>query len=145
MKQVLSAVAVFLLAGCTLNLNAQETTRSPTTPSTQNAPTPDTQSTPTQSPSTQAPTGQSPETQTPDTMEPSKGTGQQQSAQTFSGKVMKTGDKLVLKDSSTQTSYQLDDQDKAQAYVGKNVKVMATLDANSNTLHVVDISPAENQ
>jgi|SRR5664279_5279140 len=142
MKPVLSAVAICLVAGCSLTLTAQETTTTPNTPSTQTSPTtetPDTQAAPAESPSTQTP-----DTQTPDTMEPAK-SAQPQSAQAFSGKVVKIGDKLMLKDSATQTSYQLDDQDKAQPYVGKDVKVLATLDANSNTLHVVDIGPAESQ
>jgi len=68
-----------------------------------------------------------------------------QSARSFEGKISKSGDKLVLQESSTQTSYQLDDQDKAKQFQGKNVKVMATLDPNTNTLHVVDITPSENR
>jgi len=72
-------------------------------------------------------------------------TSAQQSARTFEGKIEKSGGKLVLRDSSTQTAYQLDDQDKAKQYQGKNVKVMATIDPNTNTLHVVDISPSENR
>ena len=47
--------------------------------------------------------------------------------------------------SSTQTSYKLDDQDKAKQFEGKNVKVMATIDATTNQLHVVDITPSESR
>lgn len=65
------------------------------------------------------------------------------SARSFEGKVTKSGDKLVLKDSTTSQAYQLDDQDKAKQFEGKNVKVMATMDPGTNTLHVVDITPAE--
>ena len=67
----------------------------------------------------------------------------QQSARAFEGKISKSGDKLVLQEASTQTSYQLDDQDKAKQFEGKSVKVMATMDPNTNTLHVVDITSAE--
>ena len=67
----------------------------------------------------------------------------QQSARSFEGKISKAGDKLVLQEASTQTAYQLDDQDKAKQFQGKNVTVMATLDTNTNTLHVVDINPTE--
>ena len=67
----------------------------------------------------------------------------QQSARSFEGKIAKSGDKLVLQETSTQTAYQLDDQDKAKQFQGKNVTVTATLDSNTNTLHVVDINPAE--
>lgn len=68
-------------------------------------------------------------------------TSPQPSSRSFEGKIAKSGDKLVLQESSTQTAYQLDDQDKAKQFQGKNVTVTATLDTNSNTLHVVDINP----
>jgi Protein of unknown function (DUF5818) len=67
-------------------------------------------------------------------------TQSQHSAQSFEGTITKSGDKLVLTDSSTQATYQLDDQDKAKQYEGKKVTVMATMDANTSTLHVVDIA-----
>lgn len=70
-------------------------------------------------------------------------TNPSQSARSFEGKITKSGDELVLRDSATQTSYKLDDQDKAKQYEGKNVKVMATMDASSNTLHIVDIIPSD--
>jgi hypothetical protein len=70
-------------------------------------------------------------------------TQNQQSSRSFEGKIAKSGDKLVLQDSSTQTAYQLDDQSKAKQYEGKSVKVTATMDPNTNTLHVVDITPSE--
>jgi hypothetical protein len=35
--------------------------------------------------------------------------------------------------------YRLDDQDKAEPFAGKNVKASGTLDANSHTLHLVEI------
>ena len=40
-------------------------------------------------------------------------TSPQQSARSFEGKIAKSGDQLVLQESSTQTAYKLDDQDKA--------------------------------
>jgi hypothetical protein len=66
-----------------------------------------------------------------------------QSARSFEGKITKSGDKLVLQDSATHQSYQLDDQDKAKQFEGKNVKVTATMDPTTNSLHVVDITAAE--
>jgi Protein of unknown function (DUF5818) len=92
--------------------------------------------------------------QTPSTQTPDNNTAQQQvdtqsqqrTAQNFEGKITKSGGKFVLKDNATQVSYQLDNQDKAGQYEGKNVKVMATMDQNTNTLlHVVDITPSESQ
>jgi hypothetical protein len=72
-------------------------------------------------------------------------TNAQQSARAFEGKISKSGDQLVLQDSATQTSYKLDNQDKAKQFVGKSVKVMATVDTATNTLHVVDISASESR
>ena len=69
----------------------------------------------------------------------------QQSTRSFEGKITKSGNKLVLQDASTQTAYQLDDQDKAKQYKGQNVKVTATMDSSTNTLHVVDITPMESK
>ena len=77
--------------------------------------------------------------------QPTDAQSQQQSARAFEGKVAKAGDKLVLQDSSTQTAYQLDDQDKAKQFEGKSVKVMATVDPSTNTLHILDITPSESR
>jgi hypothetical protein len=78
------------------------------------------------------------------------GTPQQQvdtqsQAQNFEGKIAKSGDKLVLQDASTQAAYQLDDQDKAKQYEGQKVKVVATMDSSTNTLHIVNITPSESR
>ena len=70
-------------------------------------------------------------------------TNPQQSARSFDGKIEKSSGKLVLQESSTQTAYQLDDQDKAKQFQGKNVKVVATVDPDTNTLHVVDITASD--
>ena len=70
---------------------------------------------------------------------------QSQSAQAFQGQIAKSGNDLVLKDDATQASYKLDNQDKAKQFEGQKVKVMATMDPSTNTLHVVDITPAESK
>src|SRR5712672_2171667 len=54
-----------------------------------------------------------------------------QDAKSFTGRVAKEKGKLVLKDPVTKMSYQLDDQDKAASYVGKQVKVTGKLDMNN--------------
>jgi Protein of unknown function (DUF5818) len=61
---------------------------------------------------------------------------------TFTGMIAKSGDKFVLKDMAAKAEYQLDDQDKAKDFAGKEVKVTGTLDAQTNTIHVADIQPA---
>jgi hypothetical protein len=117
MKRLLSIVAMLALTGLGSNLAAQQK------PS-----------------STPGQAGSASQSSTPS--QQTDATSPQQSARSFEGKIAKSGDKLVLQETSTQTSYQLDDQDKAKQYEGKTVKVMATMDPNTNTLHVVEISPS---
>jgi hypothetical protein len=59
-------------------------------------------------------------------------------AQTFTGTIAKDGTRYVLKISSN-TAYQLDDQEKAKQYEGKQVKIGGTLDANGSSLHIISI------
>ena len=115
MKRLLSIVAMLGLSGLGMNLAAQQT------------------------PSTPSQTGSMPQQQQTDASNP------QQSARSFEGKIAKSGDQLVLQENSTKTAYKLDDQDKAKQFEGKDVKVMATVDPSTNTLHVVDIAPAQNK
>jgi hypothetical protein len=65
----------------------------------------------------------------------------QNSEKTFTGMIMKSGDKLILSDTTSNTTYQLDDQQKAQAFVNKTVKVKGVLDPASGTIHVSAINP----
>ena len=56
---------------------------------------------------------------------------------------MKSGDKYVLKtDTGT---YQIDAQDKAKQFEGKQVKVSGNLDKATSTLRVTDIQAAMQQ
>ena len=70
-------------------------------------------------------------------------TGSRPSAQSFQGKITRAGNQLVFQDAATQTAYQLDDQNKVAPYEGKSVKMMATVDTKTNSLHVIDVTPAE--
>ncbi len=125
MKRLLSIVAVLGLTGLGI-ASAQQTPSSTQSPSS--------------SQTTQAPADQN-------SSMPSSATSatSSQAAKSFEGKIEKSGDKLVLKDSASGSSYQLDDQSKAKQFQDQNVKVMGTLDSATNTLHVSDISPASNQ
>jgi hypothetical protein len=60
-------------------------------------------------------------------------------AKQFTGKIVKSGDKLVLTDSASKTTYQLDDQQKARSFVNKNVKVTGVLDGTSDVIRVSTI------
>jgi hypothetical protein len=59
-------------------------------------------------------------------------------AQTFKGTIVKSGSRYILKVSSN-SSYQLDDQEMAKRYEGKQVRIEGTLDANGNSVHITSI------
>jgi hypothetical protein len=63
---------------------------------------------------------------------------QQPVAQAFTGTIVKDSGRYVLKVSSN-SLYQLDDQEKAKQYEGKQVRIGGTLDASGSSLHVVSI------
>ena len=116
---------------------AQQPSSSPDTTPPQS--TPDTQAPPSQSPS------QTPDTTTPPPSSRTPESGAQQSGsadsgaaagtQTFSGTVVKQGDKYMLKDDSGHT-YDIDHQDEVKKFEGKRVRVQGTLDAGSNKIMV---------
>lgn len=62
-------------------------------------------------------------------------------AQIFVGKIAKSKGAVVLRDDAG-TAYKLDNADLAKPFVGKNVKVIGTLDGSTNTIHVTNIDPA---
>ena len=68
--------------------------------------------------------------------------GQRAEIKTFIGRISKYGPRFVLEDFSMRTLYQLDDQQKAEKYQGKNVRVVGTLDAENNVIHVQSIEEA---
>ena len=86
--------------------------------------------------------GQQPSSQQPSSSSQTS-SSDRQSAQSFEGKITRSGNQLVFQDSSSQTSYQLDDQSKVAAYEGKNVKLMGTVDPKTNSMHVIDVTPTE--
>ena len=75
---------------------------------------------------------------------PSQGhTGDQNPAQpqqkSFMGVIVKDGNRLVLQDPTSKARYKIDDETKVQDYVGKQVKIIGSLDASTNILHVETI------
>jgi hypothetical protein len=62
------------------------------------------------------------------------------SQKTFSGKIVKSGGKLVLT-TADETTYQIDDQQKAHDFLNKIVKVTGVLDAATGTIRVTAIDP----
>ena len=90
-----------------------------------------------QTPSTNTPSGEADSIPQDRASEPA---GTLPSARSFDGRIVKLGSQFVLRNATAHTSYRLDDQKKAGHYEGKRVKVTATMDSVSNTLHVIDIS-----
>lgn len=67
---------------------------------------------------------------------PSPQAGQMPGVQTFTGMIVKSGDKYVLQDSSTGTTYDIDHQDLVSQHVGQRVRVSGTLDPDGKTIHL---------
>jgi cytoskeletal protein RodZ len=71
---------------------------------------------------------------------PSAASSRAQSQTSFSGTVVKADDKYVLKTDTA--TYQLDDQEKAKQFEGKQVMVSGSLDQATGIIHITDIQPA---
>jgi hypothetical protein len=130
-------------------LHAQQTSpETPQTPQTQQAPQaqpPDTQASPSEQPPSQPPSQQSPEQpgqKAPGQTDQAGQPGAQAqpsdaaSAKTFTGTVVKQGDKFVLQEDATGTTYDIDHQDEVKKFDGKKVRVRGTLDASGKMIHV---------
>jgi len=87
-----------------------------------------------QSPS-QPPAGQTPETtgQRPDQQ---NGSATASGTQSFTGTIVKSGDKYVFQDAASGNTYDIDHQDEVQKFEGKRVKVHGTLDSSGKTIHL---------
>ena len=60
--------------------------------------------------------------------------------QTFVGTVAREGEDYVLRDEQKETTYRLDDLQKAPGREGQVVEVSGTLDVDTNTIRVTDLS-----
>ncbi len=60
--------------------------------------------------------------------------------ETFEGKIVKSGDKRLIFEDRKKTRYQLDDQQLAELFEGKVVKLTGTLDPKSGTIYISDIA-----
>ena len=87
-----------------------------------------------------------PQTQTataPTQQQPSPGQDVEKTpaTQAFTGMIMKSGENYVLQTADNVT-YQLDDQERAKQYEGKQVQVTGSLDKSANLIKVHDIKQA---
>jgi hypothetical protein len=105
-----------------------------------------------QSPQQQPPAAQTPDSsaqqtpQQPADQAPSGQAGQQRSdtqaqsdsasGQTFTGTIVKQGDKYMLQDAASGTTYDIDHQDEVKKFEGKKVKVRGTLDSTGKKILV---------
>jgi len=129
---LLSAALLLATSGVALSVHAQGT-QSTTSPSA-SAPssTTRTESTTTTTTTKDAQAGQ---TSAP----ASAGVNTSTNIQSFTGKINKKDNQFMLEDKAKSASYKLDDAVKADRFDGKNVKVMGTLDASTNMIHVQSI------
>jgi outer membrane biosynthesis protein TonB len=124
-------------------LHAQTAPSTPTDQQAQPTPTPDTpptqqtqQPTPTPSPDTPPAAQQPPDqSQAPSDNSPSAAAPSASDGQTFSGTVVKSGDKYVLKTDSGKT-YDIDHQDEVKKFDGKRVRVKGKLDDTGTKIQV---------
>ena len=151
MKKTLTVVAILALA-VTLLPAAFAQTSDQNSPSSSSPAASSPAASPSASPAQTSPAQTSPAETSPAQTSPStpdqpsaqgSASGASQTAESFTGTVVKSGDKYVLKtDSGT---YQIDDQDKAKQFEGKQVKVSGSLDKATSTLHITDIQAAMQQ
>ena len=130
------------LALCAAPLFAQQSDtnapQSPQSTQSQQQPADPTATTPqTQSPDQtgQGQTAQPPASQTQPGQPPAGTEATAGESQSFSGTVVKAGDKYVLQDASGKT-YDIDHQDEVKKFDGKKVRVRGTLDQQTKTIHV---------
>jgi outer membrane biosynthesis protein TonB len=138
----MSALALFLIVG--IGLNAQQATppaqppdaqaQQPSTPDQAPPPATTDQAQPSQTPS-QTP-GQTPDQKGQTTPQASTESAQPSAVQSFTGTVVKSGDKYVLQDADTGNTYDVDHQDEVAKFEGKRVKVKGTLDASGKMIHI---------
>jgi hypothetical protein len=136
----------FLLGACMYAQQPQDPQQQPTTPQTPSTQQP---TTPAPDPSAQTPSSQVPDSKqsTPTSQMPQtpSGSGNQASPDqaktdvTITGKVVKSQGSLVIKDDASNSTYKVDNEDQLKQYMGKNVKVTGTLDAQTKTIHVTNI------
>jgi cytoskeletal protein RodZ len=134
----LCAVVVFLSVGISLNAQQTPQTQPPDAQAQQPTSAQPPQAQPSQAPD-QTP-NQTPNQagqQAPDSQAPAPSqSAQSADSQSFTGTIVKSGDKYVFQDAATGNTYDIDHQEELQKYEGKKVKVHGVLDASGKMIHV---------
>lgn len=138
----IGALVLVLSVGVALNAQNAPKTQPPDAQAQQPA-TPD-QTQPQSTPEAQQPTTP-PQAEPPATKQTPDQSGQAApeakpdsttAVQSFTGTVVKQGDKYVLQDADTGNTYNVDHQDEVAKFEGKRVKVKGTLDASGKMIHI---------
>ncbi len=89
------------------------------------------------------PPGEQPQQTEPDPMNQPQAGHQTQvpHSRSFSGKILKSGDRLVFRDSIGESVYQVEDQDKVKPFEGKEVTITGAVDPSSKTIYIASIRP----
>jgi hypothetical protein len=117
---ILGTLALLLSLG--LSLSAQQNTPSQPADPTGQQPSQPAQGSASQTPDTRRPPGTTPQAAT--------------NTQTFTGTIVKAGDKYVLQDTASNTTYDIDHQEQLKQYEGKKVRVHGTLDPSGKMIHL---------
>jgi len=62
-------------------------------------------------------------------------------SQAFNGKIVRSGGELVFRDSMGVSNYRIEDQRKAKAFEGKDVKIIGAVDPSTKTIYIASIEP----
>lgn len=129
------AIAMGMISwGSTLHAqNAPSSNQQSPNTTQQQPPTPETPPTAQQPPSSQTPDANAPDSGSRPSSQATPSDSTAGDTQTFSGTVMKKGDKYMLKDDSGKM-YDIDHQTDVAKFEGKRVRVQGTLDANGKIL-----------
>ena len=130
-RQIQAFLATFLLAGGLVYLHAQQN------PGTEEQTTTEQQQAPSAQPPAQRP-GQSQPEQHPQA-QPGTTDSQTSGAQgvrTFTGTIVKSGDKYVLQEESSGKTYDIDHQDAVAQHSGQRVRVNGVLDPSGKTIQL---------
>jgi len=132
---LLSAALLLATSGIALSLYAQGAQSA--NPST-------TQSTTVQTSTTKSDDNQAP-AQSTTTQTTTSAVNTAPTVDTFTGKITKKDKQFLLEDKDKNASYKLDDARKADRFEGKVVRVIGTLDAATNMIHVQSIEEEKNK
>jgi hemolysin activation/secretion protein len=128
----LGALVLFLSVAISLNAQTQQTKQA-------QQPEPQTQQAPQQAQPEPAPQAQ------PDRLPDQSGkqnpaaqgqSSQTAGAQSFTGTIVKSGDKWMFQDAASGNTFDIDHQDEVQKFEGKRVTVHGTLDASAKIIHI---------